>query len=101
MAGVTEAFTLTPSAYQDVSEGASEVWFEVPFNRNTAQDVRMVLAASLPSAGTNDYVLISHANPIGPDNKPESIPVSLSGLDARVYLRTDTAASLVIRVMRM
>lgn len=104
MAASTKRFTLTNSAYQDVSEGASEIWFLIPFERNQVNDVRLVIAQSLPSSGTSNYFRVSpNYNPVGPNDLPQDFTVSIARLSAsdRVYLLTDTNITLPLTVFRI
>jgi hypothetical protein len=102
MAATTKSFTLTTSAYQDVSEGAGEVWFEVPFNRNQVNDIRVVLASSLPAAGSTEYYLAKTARAVAAVDLPEdkSMHFSYLAYTDRVYLRSDVQSSLAITVFR-
>lgn len=86
-------FSLTSSAYQDVSVGFGSVWFILPFQRHKVNAVRLAVGQSLPSAGTANYLLLNpNVNEVGSSNIPQDIEIDLKGLAStdRVYLRADS-----------
>lgn len=98
MAASTKRFTLTANAYQDVSEGATKVWFTLDFLKTTYNAVRLALGTSLPSAGTTHYQLIDPTRfPVGNENYPQELPTQIEiGAGDTVYLRADADSCEVV-----
>jgi hypothetical protein len=94
MAASTKQFTLTSSAYQDLSEGAANCAFRVPFHRQRSNAIRVVLGQSLPAVNSTTYDTIDTNNfSVGPNESPQEFPLSFNNLAPtdRVYARADSS----------
>lgn len=86
MAFSTKRFDLSPSAYQDISEGASDVTLRLgEWSRGGKAAVRVYLGTSLPAFDTDNYDLYTPGTaPI-----PVDIPFAALASTDRVYARGD------------
>lgn len=98
MAASTKSFTLTGTAYVDISEGAARLDTIVPFLRQQSTGVRFHIGQSLPASDTTNYQLILPLNaPLGPGEAQKDVPVHFEGLAStdRVYARVNTSTNTV------
>jgi hypothetical protein len=96
MAASTKRFTLTDTAYVDVSEGATLVWFVVDFDRQRYNAIRLTLgsdppALNPPAADTPHYQAIDPGRfQVGANDYSQEVPVRIElGEGDRVFVRAE------------
>ncbi len=96
MAVSTKRFTLTTSAYQDISEGNAVCSLRIPLISQRNNSVRIALGTSLPSPNATDYDTFA-----APDTPREEFQVHFLELTSadRVYARAE-AGSVIVAVYR-
>lgn len=95
MAENTVAFTLTPSAYQDVSGGYDICSFRLNFASGRDNVIRVCLSDTLPDPDTENYDQF-----MAPQTVEDEWQMHFTGRAvSRVYLRANSASAHPLRIV--